>query len=162
MQYFRLMLLAYVALVVETSLADRLIAGGTQLSLLPLVVVAAVLTIDGWPGVAFAAMVGLLADCLSSGPLGVEMFCAVWVALAIQQVRRERAPKSALVLTGLSFFAVFAIAFSSAVLRHVFAGQAVVFAEAIPAVTWVAAVSALVCFATVLTWRSVNRLTIGN
>ncbi len=162
MPYFRLILLAYAALVMETSLADWLIAGTTRPSLLPLVVVAAALTLEGWPGIAFAAMVGLLADCLSPGGLGVEMLCALWVALALQQVRRERREESALVLTGLSFFAVFAIVFSSTVVRNVFAGHAVVFAEAVPAVTWIAAVSALICFATVLTWRSAKRLAIAN
>lgn len=158
MPYFRLVLLAYAALVIETSLANWLIAGTIRPSLLPLVVVAAALTLEGWPGIAFAAMVGLLADCLSPGRLGVEMLCAVWVALAVQQFRRERAGESALVLTGLSFFAVFAIVFSSTVLRNVFAGQTVVLVEAVPAVTWMAAVSALICFATVLTWRSTKRL----
>ncbi len=175
MQYFRLTLLAYAALVVETSVVDRLIAGSAwliagsaRLSLLPLVVVAAALTIDGPPAIVFAAGVGLLGDCLSPGRLGVEMFCAIVTALAVQlaamlQFRRKRTSArgdaaSAIVLTGLSFSAVFAMTFSSVVIRYVFAGQPVEFAEVIPTVAYIATGSALVCLGAVLAWRSVKRL----
>jgi rod shape-determining protein MreD len=58
-----------------------------------LVVITAVLYFDHWSAIVWAAVAGLLSDCLSTGPLGVEMACFTGMAYMMQhQLRRHSSP----------------------------------------------------------------------
>ena len=80
MRHIFISLLTYVVLAAEVACGDSLAIGGCRLPLAWLPVVAAVAWFADARGVAWAALIGLLADGLSAGALGQHMLAATLAA----------------------------------------------------------------------------------
>ncbi len=68
-----------------------------------LVVITAVLYFDHWSALIWAAVAGLLSDCLSAGPLGIEMACFTAAAYFMQHQLRRHSSAGVLRITLLCF-----------------------------------------------------------
>jgi rod shape-determining protein MreD len=77
--------LVYVAAAAQAVLAPRLAMGGAEPEPLLLAALAASLAVRGWPAIVWAAVAGLIGDCLSERPLGIEMLIATIVVLFVQR-----------------------------------------------------------------------------
>jgi rod shape-determining protein MreD len=89
-----------------------------------LVVITAVLYFDHWSALIWSAAAGLLSDCLSAGPLGVEMACFTAAGFAMQHQLRRHAPPGVLRITLLSFLAALSTLAVSHTVRLLITGQA--------------------------------------
>jgi rod shape-determining protein MreD len=77
--------LVYIAAAGQAVLAPRLVVAGATPEFLLLAAVAAVLSIRGWSALVWAALIGLIGDCLSDRPPGAGMLAAVIVLLFVQR-----------------------------------------------------------------------------
>jgi rod shape-determining protein MreD len=80
MRHLTVMLLTYLALAVQAASGDSLALGGCRLPLVWLPVVVAVAWFADARGIAWGALIGLLADGLSAGMLGQQMLAATLAA----------------------------------------------------------------------------------
>ena len=80
MRHFTLMLLTYLALAAQAAYGDSLALGGCRLPLMWLPVVFAVAWFADARGIAWGALIGLLADGLADGVLGQQMLAATLAA----------------------------------------------------------------------------------
>lgn len=84
MAHAAMLLLTYAALVSQVSLRESLAVSGIAPDFLSLVVVVAAFGLRGASAIVWAAIGGLLADCLSSSSLGLQMLVATLVVAFIQ------------------------------------------------------------------------------
>jgi rod shape-determining protein MreD len=93
-------LFTYGAAVLYVGAGSELFAGPHYLLL---VVITAVLYFEHWSALLWSAAAGLLSDCLSAGPLGVEMACFSLAGFVMQQQLRRHSPPGVLRITLLCF-----------------------------------------------------------
>ena len=109
-------LVLYAAAVLQGGGTVGLFGLAVQPHCLMLVVIVAVLYFENWTALLWAALAGLLSDCLSTGPLGVDVAGFVAAALFLQQRVRRPSRLSAVRLTWLTFGMVFTtLAFSNTI-----------------------------------------------
>jgi len=115
--------LSYAALVLQVVLAREASVGGLRLDLLLLAAAVAAFTLDGSFSLGVAAVIGLLADSLSPGPLGIGMLSMTLFALLIRWGTSRQESFSIVVGTALVFAAGFATLMFSACARSVALGH---------------------------------------
>jgi rod shape-determining protein MreD len=157
MKYIALILITYIALVLQAGLSSRMALGPISPNFLALVVVMAVFTHNGWKALLGAAIAGFLSDCLAPQGLGIGMLCATLVALTMQPRMRHRFGNSAIVLTLLSFLIVLTISLASTTCRMLLAGVAVDAGPQSLIAAGTAAYSALLGLCGLTCWRLVKR-----
>jgi rod shape-determining protein MreD len=114
-------LFTYGAAVLFTGTGSQSFAGPHYLLL---VVITAVLYFDHWSALIWAAAAGLLSDCLSAGPLGVEMACFTAAAFVMQQQLRRHSAPGILRITLLCFLVAIATLAVSHTIRLLITGKA--------------------------------------
>lgn len=113
MIHLSLLSLCYLAAVLQTTLAPRLELGGIGPDFFALALVAALIAVGGRVVFAWTAIVGLLGDCLGSGPIGGGVIVCTLLALPTRRWSRIRLGDSAVSIALLTF----ALAFGFAVAR---------------------------------------------
>lgn len=101
MKLIGISILAYAALVTQVTSAGALAVVGLQINLLLLAVVAAAITLEGSWALVAAAGIGLLADSLSRGPLGIDMLSMTLFALLLRTGSARRGSPSIVLRTAL-------------------------------------------------------------
>ena len=81
-----LLSLVYVAASAQAVLGPRIAIGGAAPEFLLLVAVAAAMVVRGWSAIVWAALIGLIGDCLSDRPPGIEMLATTVVVLFVQRM----------------------------------------------------------------------------
>jgi rod shape-determining protein MreD len=84
--HFGLLCLVYVAASAQAVLGPRIAIGGAAPEFLLLVAVVAALAVRDWPAIVWAALIGLVGDCLSDRPPGIEMLATTVVVLFVQRM----------------------------------------------------------------------------
>ncbi len=161
MKNFGLLILTYVALVLESSVRTEIAVKGIAPSFLLLVVFAAVLLIDGWPALIWAALAGLLSDCLQPGQLGIDMMCATVVAYVVQRAIRGRSTESTFAIACVNFLMILTIAMASSVVRHPPAPGSDDLMQLLMPALGVAAYSAMLGLVCMTLWRFARNLLPG-
>ncbi|MBQ17590.1 MAG: hypothetical protein CMJ65_10740 [Planctomycetaceae bacterium] len=96
MRHLGLLALAYVAVVAETTLAPEWQPAGMSVRPLWIALAIAVAVCEGGAVVVWAAVLGLLSDCLrGSGPLGLDLVLAVAVVTCLPSAWTRRRLRSA-------------------------------------------------------------------
>lgn len=158
MHYPALLLLAYVAAVLQTNAELNSVLGMFAPNLLMLVLVTAAMKIRGWPAIVWAAGLGLLADCLTAERLGVQMICATLAAWLIQRALDERWGESAWSIALLCFSTIFLVTFAANLARMLLSERQVGMGEFFQATIGTSTSSALLALFTVWFWRVVKVL----
>ncbi len=158
MVHLGLAIVTYVFAVVQTlipiAFGDH---SGIVLQLMPVVVALAIVSVEGWPVIAWAAMAGLIGDCLSSQPLGIEMTAAILAAFSIRWSLANRRITSAVARSLVAATATFAIVAISNGTRVILARPPIGIREVIIDLTFSAVLSAAIAAFTVLCCVSINR-----
>ncbi len=158
MRQLNIILLTYLALACQVSLRTDFTIGSTAPDFLWLVLVAVVLTIDGWPVIFWAALVGLLSDSIAGDRLGVGMLSVSIVALIAQTFRQSRLRQSAIAISCWVCFIVFAASLLTFSSRIVMTDYHVSDFGPVLQVVFDAAYTSLLGLATMLCWWIVKRL----
>jgi rod shape-determining protein MreD len=90
MKHGLLLIVTYLVAVLQASGHFRLHNDGGPVAFLPLVFVLAVFLFNDWRAVVWAAVMGLVSDCLKPGAVGIDMLCAVLVAGVALRLRRGK------------------------------------------------------------------------
>lgn len=98
MKHLTLAGLAYVALVVQASVVPAMASGALEPRFLWLAALGAVLLFDGAAGLVWAAVLGLLSDCLCPGPLGIDLTLAALSAALVQRLIPSESRRSFVVV----------------------------------------------------------------
>ena len=152
MKHIIILLLTYVAAVGQTSLRSELTIGAATPDFLWLVLVAIVLSIDGWPAIVWAALVGLLADCIAGGRLGSGMLAVLLVVGVAQTLQQTRSSRSALMVPLWLCFIVFATGLLSWLAQVLLAEQLVNNWTAVLQVLLSATYTSLLGLASIVCW----------
>ena len=91
-----LLCVVYVAAAAQAVLAPRIAIGGAAPEFLLLVAIAAALAVRTWSAIVWAALIGLIGDCLSDRPPGIEMLVTTVVVLFVQRVLYAKPDVSAI------------------------------------------------------------------
>ncbi len=158
MNVVRILCLTYLALAVQTSLRGEFIAVEFTPNFLILACAAAVLTLGGWPAIAWAAAIGLVSDCSTPDPLGIDMAAATIAALAVQTLRQGRKSESLAVSMILMTLLIVTQSLTSVVLRLALLADASVETTALSTKLGITS-DTLICGLVLLAaWRIVKRL----
>lgn len=90
MKHLLVLLILYPALVLQSSADSLLTVGGQSPHWLLGVMMVALLTIEGWPAIAWAGGIGLMGDCLSGERMGTLLICYALVAYVIDRLFERR------------------------------------------------------------------------
>jgi rod shape-determining protein MreD len=107
MTHLLLALITYAAFVAQSSLATEIRIAGASPDFLLLVIVVALVKLDDWKALAWAALAGLLIDTLATDHLGIGLVVATLTALVVQLVCRRESEWSLWSIIALSFVVVF-------------------------------------------------------
>ncbi|MEX0714995.1 MAG: rod shape-determining protein MreD [Planctomycetaceae bacterium] len=100
---------AYAAFVSQAALVPRLPWGDFAPDLLLVVACCAVFANAGWRGIAWAAAIGLLGDCLAAGPLGIRMGALTLIAAVVAMWRDTGPRRSPIGLLAASYPSLIAV-----------------------------------------------------
>ncbi len=158
MKSFWLIVLLYFAMVAQGSLASEIVIGTITPDFLLMVLVAAIVLLDGWPAIVWAAMIGLAADCLAPDQLGLGMVAATIAALTAQRLRGDRAVESAVWMTIAMFFIVLGITLGLTLVRVTVTNYRIDWQAIALVASGTAVYSTAIMFAIVIIWRTVKHL----
>ncbi len=150
MKHIGLVFLVYSALILQISLHPQIMIRSVGPDFLTLTTAVAAFLLRGRTAIVWAAVIGLLADTLAGGPLGVEMFCAVGVTFAFHTIVAPGNNRSWLPSLLLGFPFIFTLLFTSSAARGLIVGQHIDWAPLTDLSAWTAVYSALLFF--VLLW----------
>nr|AUN35836.1 hypothetical protein [uncultured bacterium] len=122
-----MLLLSYAALVAQISQREGIAVGGVSPDFLALVLLAAAFWLNGTSAVAWAALSGLLADCLASTQPGIRMLIATLLVAGVQTCIGPEWRKSGFVQVLLGFALVCALLTGTEVAHLLLAHQPIVF-----------------------------------
>ena len=158
LKYFGLCVLVYAALVLETSCAPHMAIGTAAPAFAALAMLTVALSFEGWAAIAAAAIVGLLADCLSDHRLGVGMLAAAVLAYFLQRLRGEQMPSSAFLFAGWGFLTVFGFSLAEMIVESVSAGIVPTPSSLFIQSAGTASYSALIAFCMMVFWNALRSL----
>lgn len=124
MAHLGFFVLLYIACVLDAGRLGGLTADAVQPGFLFLAMITAVLSLGQRSAILWAAVAGLLSDCLAGGPLGVDMLLFVWLAWLWQLGIAGKEHSSGLIMTLATFATGFLWQFSGHSIRLLLAGQA--------------------------------------
>ncbi|MGH7127118.1 MAG: rod shape-determining protein MreD [Planctomycetaceae bacterium] len=150
-------LLMYLACVAQAGLRTDVAFGPVAPDWLGLMLVMALLTFDQKAALVWAAVVGLLADCLTAEALGIGMTCAVVIACVAQRLGLPGRNDSLLSVGMIAFLVVFALGLTSSTARLFVADVQVDAVRHVLVVTGTAAYSAVLAVALRLLWRAARQ-----
>ncbi|MBT4866468.1 MAG: rod shape-determining protein MreD [Planctomycetaceae bacterium] len=125
MKHFALILLAYVGFVLDLGARSELSLNGVSPEFLLLALSVAATCQRDNSAIIWAAVMGFLVDCISSGPLGVTMFCSIVAVFAMRKMLPRRKAYYPPVSVGICAVLAFAVLVSSSAARCLIVGQAV-------------------------------------
>ena len=153
-----LAVLTYAALLVDASGVVASSSSHFTPRLLPLMVIAALVLIDSWRAIVWAAVAGLLADALAPGPLGVEMLCATAIAWTIRRMTRLAPGEAAWLIALAGTPALFLEQTSATLLRAFLEQRPVALAEAVGTAGQIAVSGMAVLLGIIVLYRTLTRL----
>jgi len=121
--------LVYVAFAMQLTLAPRLAIKGCAPQFVLLVVMLVVPRMSGVAGLLAAASCGLLADCLASTGLGVDLVCFTWAAFFAQRAAQYLNPRRPIVAGAVVAASVAVLTGVSAIARLWLSRQQIDFGE---------------------------------
>ncbi len=119
MKHLAILASAYVAFVLQSSVANQMAIRGYSPEFVWLALVGIVLYVNGWTGVAWAGFVGFVFDCISPDRLGINLIWASLVALALQLILKNHNRRSLFQTIAFVFPAVLLLSIGSTSLRLV-------------------------------------------
>ena len=119
------MLLAYFALVLQTSLRGPLVISGITPVFLPLVLLVVIFFFEGPSALVWAAVIGLLDDCLTPEKLGTGMICATCLLYLAQRRLRLRPAESIFSVMLFGGFTLFGLLLATSMLRTLLNGESI-------------------------------------
>lgn len=125
MQHLGFAFLAYLSTVLQVSVAPHLAIGGAEPQFLLLVMIVAAFTVSEWTAILWAAIAGLLLDCIGGGPFGVGMLCCTLTGAFLSQWRQKADRPHAAALVGIIFMALCSELFLAGTLSAVLSSQLV-------------------------------------
>lgn len=158
MNHIRLAILAYFAVVAQTVLGGAIEIGGYAPDFLLLVLVTAIVTLDGWQTILWAAILGLLGDCLTPERLGLGMITVTLTATLVQRVCRREEGWSLASIVVVSFITVFIAVLTVSSLRILLAGRVVDVSWLLGDILGRAGYSTAVALGIAALWRAIRRL----
>lgn len=159
MVHLGLAILTYSFAVIQTTIPHELGQVDKVPQLMAVVVAVSIIFVDGWPLIAWAALAGLIADGLSSQPLGIEMTAAVLVAFSVRWMLENRRVKSVFLNSIIAAAAAFAIVVVSNSIRVLLSGVPMPIGHTIVELAISAGVSALIALFLVICCGALKRLT---
>ncbi|MCH8830206.1 MAG: hypothetical protein IID45_11575 [Planctomycetes bacterium] len=164
MKHVCLAITTYAALVLQTGWSARLTAGDILPVFLPLMIVVAIFGLKGPAALVWAAVIGLLGDCLTAEPLGIEMLCALSVTFVAGRMLADRTVGSSSRLPSLrlfvlvTFLTVESMLIVSTAARVLLTGRTVSAASLLSATSASAAYSTLIALAVYLFAKLLARI----
>lgn len=125
MMHIVLSLMAYVSLVLDVGAQSELSLYGVPPQFLLLTLSVAVVCLRDNSAILWAAVIGFLADCISSGPLGVSMFCSIIAVFALRKMLPRQKAYYPPMSIGICVVLSFAVLVSSSAARSLISGQSV-------------------------------------
>ena len=150
MKHIGLVILVYSALILQISLRPQIMIGSVGPDFLTLTTAIAAFLLPGRTAIVWSAVIGLLADTLAGGPLGVEMFCAVGVTFAFHTIVVPGNNRSWLSSFLFGFPFIFTLLLTSSAARGLMVGQHIDWAPLTALSAWTSVYSTLLFF--VLLW----------
>jgi rod shape-determining protein MreD len=129
MKHVVLAVLTYAALVLQVARSRYEFLGAASPDYLLIVAAAALVVARGWPAIVWAALAGLLSDCLTPDRLGPCMLAATATAFVFERAFGRAFRNSHFAGTVFACAAVLCIHFCSTLVRIIVAHQAVTTAD---------------------------------
>jgi rod shape-determining protein MreD len=127
MRYVLLLGLIYVALVADATAGEALAVGGIRPAWLLLAATVALSTVGDGTALAWAALAGLLHDCLGAGGLGAGMLCATTVAWLVRRTTRLGPGESLWLVAAIGLPALVAMHLGTSILSALVDRQPIAF-----------------------------------
>ena len=124
-KHFCLIVLAYIAMVLQTGVRGPLAINGIIPVFLPLVLLVVIFFFKGPSALLWAAVIGLLGDCLTPGELGVGMICATCILHLVQRRLRLRPAESIISVMLYGGFTIFGLLLTTSMFRTVLNGESI-------------------------------------
>jgi len=123
LKHIGLILLTYLAMVLETGVRPLIAIGPATPVFLPLVLLVVIFTVEGRSAVFWAASIGLLADCLTPEKPGIGLICATITLFIMQRRLFLRPAKSFFSIAINGFGTVFGFLLMSRTIRIISSGR---------------------------------------
>ncbi|GAB4140807.1 MAG: hypothetical protein Tsb009_10340 [Planctomycetaceae bacterium] len=103
MKHLIIAILTYLALVLQAGWRESIVIGSFSPLFLPMLLAMVAVTVEGPAAIFWAAIIGLISDCLAAEALGIEMLGAILVVFVVQKniSGRQRISENASVPLGL-------------------------------------------------------------
>jgi rod shape-determining protein MreD len=118
-----LILLTYLALVLQTGVRGPLALNGITPTFLPLVLLIVIFFFEGPSALLWAAVIGFLDDCLTPRELGVGMICATCILYLAQRRLRLRPAESVISVMLYGGFTIFGLLLTTSMFRTLLNGE---------------------------------------
>ena len=125
MAHLGIALLVYTGFVLDLSLRQEMMIRGVSPELLLLAMSAAVVGLRDHSAVVWAAVIGFLIDAVSTGPLGISMFCSVAIVFAVRKLLPRQTGYFWPAAVGIAALLTFTVQLSSATARSLILGRAI-------------------------------------
>ena len=125
MTHIALVLMTYIGFVLDLGARSELSLNGVSPEFLLLALSVAATCQRDDSAIIWAALIGFLVDCISSGPLGVTMFCSIAAVFVMRKMLPRRKPYYPPVSVGICVVLAFAVLVSSSAARILIVGQAI-------------------------------------